>query len=485
VQELSARRPLIINDNLRELAPEEAKTFQDIGIAATICMPLVKAGTLTALMAIHDREPRNWSDYDLALITEVTERSWAHVERVRSEAELRRLNTSLEARVADEVSRKTEAQTALLQSQKMETVGQLTGGVAHDFNNLLTPIVGALEIAHRRAGEDERLRLLTAGGLQAADRARTLVQRLLAFSRRQHLEPRPVDLGALLEGMRDLIARSLGPEIALVMEAETGLCLLVDPNQLELALLNLAVNARDAMPDGGRLTFKAWRDEQSLVGDEDWVHIAVTDTGQGMDPHVLGRAVEPFFTTKEVGKGTGLGLSAVQGLALQSGGGFKLESTPGEGTVATLSFPALEPSSRGAAPPAASSAPVRLDRATVLLVDDEELVRSATAAMLTEAGATVLEAKSGLAALAMLRQGVRPDVLVTDYAMPGINGAVLAREARAELAGLPVLLITGYANLAETSAGLPRLSKPFTEARLTAAVAEVMNGPPVEFDTPA
>jgi signal transduction histidine kinase len=436
-------------------------------------------------MAIHDRKPRTWSDYDLALITEVTERSWAHVERVRSEAELRQLNVSLEARIADEVSRKTEAQAALLQSQKMETVGQLTGGVAHDFNNLLTPIVGALEIAHRRAGEDERLRQLTAGGLQAADRARTLVQRLLAFSRRQHLEPRPVDLGSLLEGMRDLIARSLGPEIDLSMEAETGLCVLVDPNQLELALLNLAVNARDAMPEGGRLVFKGWRDEQSLVGDPDWVHVAVTDNGQGMDPHVLGRAVEPFFTTKEVGKGTGLGLSAVQGLALQSGGGFRLESTPGEGTVATLSFPALEPNSGATAPSASRPSPVRLDGVTVLLVDDEELVRSATAAMLTEAGATVLEAKSGLAGLAMLRQGMKPDVLVTDYAMPGINGAVLAREAREERADLPVLLITGYASLAETSAGLPRLSKPFTEARLTTAVAEVISGGAAEGDRKA
>ena len=476
VQELGAGRPLIVNDNLQELAPEEAKTFQDIGIAATICMPLVKGGKLTALMAIHDRTPRTWTDRELALISEVTERSWAHVERVRSEAELRDLNASLEARVMEEVARRSEAQAALLQSQKMETIGQLTGGVAHDFNNLLTPIVGALEMADRRAGADERLRALASGGLQAAERARVLVQRLLAFSRRQHLEPQVIDLRRLLEGMRDLIARSLGPSVDLVIASESDLCIRVDPNQLELALLNLAVNARDAMPDGGRLTFRAWRDEGPLAreGEPDWIHIEATDTGSGMDPHVLARAVEPFFTTKEVGKGTGLGLSAVQGLALQSGGGFKLESVVGEGATATLSFPAVESSAAPAEAPAGSIPAARLDGLRILLVDDEDLVRRATAAMLVDAGAVVSEAASGLAALAALRTGARPDVLVTDYAMPGMNGAILAREAALLAPELPVLLITGYAHLAEGGVALPRLSKPFSSRDLTGAVLQAI-----------
>ena len=474
VQELGAGRPLIINDNLRELAPEEAKAFQDIGIAATICMPLVKAGKLTALMAIHDRTPRTWTDGELALISEVTERSWAHVERVRSEAELRELNASLEARVTEEVARRSEAQAALLQSQKMETIGQLTGGVAHDFNNLLTPIVGALEMVERRAAGDERLRTLAAGGLQAAERARILVQRLLAFSRRQHLEPKVVDLGRLLEGMTDLIARSLGPHIDLAISCERELCIRVDPNQLELALLNLAVNARDAMPDGGRLTFTAWRDECPLAGENepDWIHIEASDTGAGMDPHVLARAVEPFFTTKEVGKGTGLGLSAVQGLALQSGGGFRLESVVGEGTTATLSFPAVEASVAPAAIATEPGSSARLDGMRVLLVDDEDLVRAATAALLAEAGATVVEAASGLAALAALRAGDPPDLLVTDYAMPGMSGAALAREAARAIPGLPVLLITGYAHLTDGSLSLPRLAKPFSGRDLTAAVLQ-------------
>ncbi|MBA4804827.1 MAG: response regulator [Brevundimonas sp.] len=474
VQELGAGRPLIVNDNLRELAPEEAKTFQDIGIAATICMPLVKAGRLTALMAIHDRAPRVWTERELALITEVTERSWAHVERARSESELRRLNASLEARVDDEVARRTEAQAALLQSQKMETIGQLTGGVAHDFNNLLTPIVGALELTVRRAEGDERLRTLATGGLQAAERARTLVQRLLSFSRRQHLEPRVVDLQLLLDGMTDLIRRSLGPQIELDVRCEAGLFVRVDPHQLELAVLNLAVNARDAMPAGGRLDFRAWRDSRPLAGEPDWIHLAAVDTGSGMAPEVLERAVEPFFTTKQVGKGTGLGLSSVQGLALQSGGGFRLESRPGEGTTATLSFPAVDAALYRGVAPAARVQPARLDGLTILLVDDEDLVRAATASMLTGAGAAVIEASSGLSATGILGQGVRPDVLITDYAMPGMDGRVLAREARSQHPGLPVLLITGYAHLSETGPVLPRLAKPFTEADLTAAVGRVL-----------
>ena len=477
VQELGARRPLIVNDNLKELAPEEAKTFQDIGIAATICLPLVKAGKLTALMAIHDRVPRNWTDEELALISEVTERSWAHVERVKSEAALRQLNASLEATVAEEVARRTTAQEALLQSQKMETIGQLTGGVAHDFNNLLTPILGALEFANRKAADDDRLRKLTAGGLQAAERARTLIQRLLAFSRKQHLEPQIIELRALLDGISDLIRPSIGPRIELVVDCRPGLHISVDPNELELALLNLAVNARDAMPDGGRIAFRAWREAHPREG-ADWVHIAVADDGAGMPSDVLARAIEPFFTTKEVGKGTGLGLSAVQGLALQSGGAFTLKSNVGEGTIATISFPASEAPTGVGTTTAAAARPAGLDGLRILLVDDEALVRTATIAMLRDAGAVVIEASSGASALSLWRDGVRADVLVTDYAMPGMTGDILVREMREQTPGLPALLITGYANLAEQGSPLPRLAKPFTANGLAAAVANVVRNIP-------
>jgi len=477
VQELGARRPLIINDNLRELAPEEAKTFQDIGIAATICLPLVKAGRLTALMAIHDCVPRVWTDEELALISEVTERSWAHVERAKSEAALRELNASLEARITEEAAKRTAAQEALLQSQKMETIGQLTGGVAHDFNNLLTPIVGALEVANRKAGDDDRLRKLTAGGLQAAERARTLIQRLLAFSRKQHLEPRVLELRALLDGISDLVRPSIGPQIELVVDCEPGLYISADPNELELALLNLAVNARDAMPDGGRISFRAWR--EAAPGQQgQWVHVAVSDDGGGMAPDVLARATEPFFTTKEVGRGTGLGLSAVQGLALQSGGAFTLKSSIGGGTVATLSFPAIEGRTASGLAPAAVTGQVSLKGLTVLLVDDEALVRTATVAMLKEAGAVVIEASSGSSALALWREGLRADLLVTDYAMPGMTGDVLVREMRSETPDLPALLITGYASLGETGPALPRLSKPFTANSLASAVAKAMVAAP-------
>lgn len=729
VEKLSAGQPLILADNDAELPAQAAATFQQLGVLATICMPLVKEGRLTALMAIHDRAPRRWTPSELALITEVTERSWAHIERVRiedalrqsegryrtlfesidegfclmevlfdesgrasdhrflevnpafvrqtglhdavgkrmselapnheaywseafgrvavtgeparfenradalnrwydvyalrvgapgehrvavlfndvterraSETALRELNDELEARVsatlaerriladivdgtdafvqvvgldyrwlainrasADEfhrvygirprvgdnmldlladkpehraeveaawtralggesftatgafgdptLDRRTyemrfnvlrdpdgrqigayqfvydvtdrlreqarllEAEEALHQSQKMETIGQLTGGVAHDFNNLLTPIVGALDVLRRRL-DDERAQRLTAGALQAADRARTLVQRLLAFSRRQHLQPRAIDIRQLTESISDLVSRSLGPRIRFALNVPEGLPPAhVDPNQLELALLNLAVNARDAMEDGGDLTITARVHDHAppgRTGAGPYICIAVTDTGSGMDAETLKRAVEPFYTTKGVGRGTGLGLSSVQGLAVQSGGAFTLDSEPGKGTTATLWLPvsseAVETLVAGV-----DAAIVRpAHSATVLLVDDEELVRAGTADMLAEAGYAVVEAASGLQALQLLKQ-VQPDAVITDYAMPGMTGAELAQEIAGRQPDLPVLLITGYATLSDRDAGgLPRLAKPFRQTELAATVAELI-----------
>ncbi len=730
VEELSAGRPLVINDNRAELSPDEAATFQAIGITATICMPLVKDGRLTALMAIHDKVPRTWTPGELALITEVTERSWAHIERVRAEARLheeqeryrtlfetvqagfciveiliddqgqpadyrfvetnpafelqtglveaagrtalelvpdlerhwidlygqvgltgealrfeqgsepmgrwfdvqalrigppearrvailfnditerrahelavQRMNEELERRVTEalaerklladivegaeafvqvvdpdfrflainhasadeferiygvrprvgddmrallvdqpehardvetiwrralegetfteiapfgdpgrdrrfyemrfsplvddagrrvgayqfvydvterlrEQRRLQEAEEALRQSQKMETIGQLTGGVAHDFNNLLTPIVGALDLLRRRLGGDERALRLTEGALQAADRARTLVQRLLAFSRRQHLEPRPVDVAGLVRGLTDLISRSIGLRIELRVEIADSLpAAAIDPNQLELALLNLAVNARDAMPDGGILTLSVWREtlrEARDLAAGTYIGIAVRDTGSGMDEETLSRAIEPFFTTKGVGRGTGLGLSSVHGLAVQSGGAFRLDSAPGQGTTAILWLPVSDQP----AEPIEIAESQASDRppATVLLVDDEDLVRSGSAAMLEDAGFQVMQAASPFEALQMIEEGAVFDALVTDYAMPGMTGSELALEVRRIRPEARVLMITGYANLSDGDAGgLPRLAKPFRQSELTSAVADLLD----------
>ncbi len=392
--------------------------------------------------------------------------------RTAAEADLQSLNAGLEARVEAEVGQRLQAEQALHQSQKMETVGQLTGGVAHDFNNLLTPIVGALDMLQRRPGNDERSTRLIEGALTAADRAKTLVHRLLAFSRRQHLEPRAVDVGAVLETLRDLMARSLGPGISLVIDAAPGLPPAhVDPNQLELALLNLAVNGRDAMGEDGVLTISARRID---CGAKPCIELRVTDTGAGMDAETLRRAVEPFFTTKEVGRGTGLGLSSVKGLAEQSGGQFNLESEPGRGTTATLCLPV----SGQVAEPAAETVPgVAPDggKAVVLLVDDEPGVRMGAADMLTDAGYTVIEAAGPEEALAEIDGGLRPDLMITDYAMPVMSGARLAAAARERLEDLPILLTTGYASMREGDVeGLPRLAKPFRQGELVAAARAVL-----------
>ena len=301
----------------------------------------------------------------------------------------------------------------------------------------------------RRGYSDERTQRLTVGALQAAERARVLVQRLLAFSRRQHLQPRAVDIRVLIESLADLLSRSLGPRLELVLDIDRNLpAAHVDPNQLELALLNLAVNSRDAMAGEGTLTISARLNTAAKsvkLKSGSYICLAVRDTGTGMDEHTLRRAVEPFFTTKGVGRGTGLGLSSVQGLAEQSGGDFRLESQPGKGTTAIIWLPA---SKEVAAAPSVSLEPeilgAKAENKAILLVDDEELLRLGTADMLAEAGYMVTQASSGYRALRLLEDGLGVDVLVTDFAMPGMTGVELAQEALTLRPNLQVLLITGY-----------------------------------------
>ncbi len=402
-------------------------------------------------------------------------------ERKRAENALRELNETLERRVEDALVEREAAAAQLREAQKLETLGQLTGGVAHDVNNLLTPITGALDLLHRKYAESDRsaARWID-GALQSAERARLLVSRLLGFARRQALETRPVDLEALLDGMRDLIASSVGASIELrVMPAGALPSASADPNQLELALLNLCVNARDAMPHGGQITIAADRvvvspGERPDLGAGAYVRLSVVDTGVGMDEATLARAIEPFYSTKEVGKGTGLGLSMVHGLAAQLGGAFVLSSALGKGTRADLYLPVAEAS---AAKPRTVVAEVRRTRPlNLLLVDDEDLVRDGTAEMLRDLGHSVTAVSSGKSALATLTQEGSFDAVLTDYMMPHMSGAQLASEIGRVAPNLPVLVITGYAG-GDLNIGLPQLSKPFRQSDLAAALERLVADP--------
>jgi PAS domain S-box-containing protein len=383
--------------------------------------------------------------------------------------------------VTVEVERQAEleaAQEQLRQSQKMDAMGQLTGGVAHDFNNLLTPIIGSLDRLLTRGVGSERERRLMDGALQSAERAKVLVQRLLAFARRQPLQPTAVDVGQLVSGMAELIASTAGPRIDLRMElAEDLPPALADANQLEMALLNLAVNARDAMSDAGVLTISAAR--ASVRGPHPaklrlghYVRLSVRDTGAGMDEATLARAVEPFFSTKGIGKGTGLGLSMVHGLASQLKGGLTISSTPGQGTTVELWIPissvAVEEDGQVTRSTLSTKA-----QGTALLVDDEDLVRLSTADMLMDLGFEVVEAQSAEEALHMLNEGLHPDLVVTDHLMPGMTGLELARDLRALRPHLPVLIVSGYAEMEGVARSFPRLTKPFRGAELAASLAKL------------
>jgi len=396
----------------------------------------------------------------------------------RAEEMLRDLNETLEHRVAERAEELALAQEALRQAQKMEAMGQLTGGVAHDFNNLLTPIIGSLDLLHRKALGGEREQRLVAGALQSAERAKTLVQRLLAFARRQPLQPGPVDLPELVRGMVELVASTSGPQIRIETRMDSSLPYArADANQLEMAILNLAVNARDAMPGGGTLTIAASAEaveagQVAGLAAGRYVRLTVADTGIGMDEATLARAVEPFFSTKGVGRGTGLGLSMVHGLAAQLGGALTLDSQAGEGTAAALWLPVSETAPPAAAARREAHSRPRATAGTVLLVDDEPLVRASTADMLTDLGYEVVEADSGHDALALLDMRV-PDLVITDHLMPGLSGTDLALILAAERPGLPVLIVSGYAELDGLPADLPRLTKPFRQADLAACVAEL------------
>jgi PAS domain S-box-containing protein len=389
----------------------------------------------------------------------------------------KRLTEGLEREVERVIAEREAAQEALRQSQKLEAMGQLTGGVAHDFNNLLTPIIGSLDLLQRKQKLDDRTGRLVEGALASAEKARVLVQRLLAFARRQPLKPQPIDLKRVIAEMSELVDSTSGPRIRVLTDVPEELpAALADGNQLEMAVLNLSVNARDAMPEGGTLSIAA-RSEPEGAGarlglpKRPHVVLSVTDTGQGMDEDTRRRAIEPFFSTKGVGKGTGLGLSMVHGLAAQLGGALDIRSAPGMGTTIELWLPLASESVAGGAE-SISEAEAQ-GAGTVLLVDDEELVRASTAGMLADLGYRVVEAECGEAAIALVEDGLQPNLLVTDQLMPGLSGTDLALRLRDRFAGLPVLVVSGYADLDSLSPAFPHLSKPFRQAELAAALEKV------------
>ncbi|MGN7158443.1 ATP-binding protein [Sphingomonas sp. SAFR-052] len=375
-----------------------------------------------------------------------------------------------------------EAQDALRQAQKMEAMGQLTGGVAHDFNNLLTPILGSLDLLQRRGNLSAREARLVDGALQSAERARTLVHRLLAFARRQPLQSGPVDLVALVGGMSDLIASTAGSPVAVRVAIAADLPpALADANQLEMAILNLCVNARDAMPDGGTLTIAADCPDAGAtaaagVAPGRYVRLSVIDTGTGMDAETAARAIEPFFSTKGIGRGTGLGLSMVHGLALQLGGTMAIVSAPGRGTRIDLWLPVSGDVVRAADAGEDDPAEDPAFRGRALVVDDEALVRMTTADMLQSLGYEVVEADGATEAEQILAQR-RFDLVVTDHLMPGRTGVWLARAIHDRYPGLPVLIVSGYADIDGLAPDLPRLTKPFREAELARAIAALAGTP--------
>jgi len=391
-------------------------------------------------------------------------------------------------RLAAQIEEREKAETQLLQAQRIDAVGQLTSGVAHDFNNLLTAIIGNLEmLAPRVDPEDTRsLRLLSAAQ-NAAERGARLTTQLLAFARKQRMAPERVDLNGIVTGMNTLLQSSIGAtakiELALADELWAAVA---DASQIELVLLNLAINARDAMPGGGVIRIETAnvvlgppeRPEEPPPGR--YVMVAVGDRGTGIEPEVLDRVFEPFFTTKEVGKGSGLGLSQVLGVAQQLGGGVRIETRPGEGTTVKVFLPRAQEPQRASEPerevPGCGDEP-DADGAVILLVDDDDDVRTVTAAMLREAGHEVIETGSGGAALDQLAEDDRVALMIVDFAMPGMNGVEVARAAQHARPGLPYLFVTGYADsvlMAESGSADRILQKPFRASALISKVAETL-----------
>jgi signal transduction histidine kinase/PAS domain-containing protein len=464
---------------------------RSIDVAALVNLPLIEHGALVALIYVHDSRVRHWTDEEVALVRDVAERVRNATERRRAESALAALNASLEAEVEKRTTELMAMEEQLRQSQKMEAVGQLTGGLAHDFNNMLTGISGALEIMQvrlqqGRIGELERYATAARG---AANRAAALTHRLLAFSRRQTLDPRPTDVNRLVFGMEEIIRRTVGPAIDVEVVQAAGLWLsMIDQNQLENALLNLCINARDAMPDGGRIvieTANKWMDHRVSrerdLPEGQYVSLCVSDTGIGMTPEVQARAFDPFFTTKPLGEGTGLGLSMIYGFVRQSGGQVRVYSEVGQGTTMCLYLPRhYGDAAREQMPAAKSDIPHGTGGKTVLVVDDEPTIRMLVSEVLEEMGHAALEAHDGPSAVQLLQSNATIDLLITDVGLPGtMNGRQVADAARGVQPDLKILFITGYAENAvlgngPLEPGMELVTKPFPMQTLAMRVREML-----------
>ena len=399
-------------------------------------------------------------------------------------AELQRFNDQLELRIEERTRERETAMAQLFEAQKLDTIGQLTGGVAHDFNNLLMAVLGSLSLLEKRLPEDPRSHRLLQNAMLGAQRGAALTQRLLAFSRRQELKPEAVDVPSLVSGMKELLERALGHEVQLRTAFQSGLpAALVDANQLELALLNVALNARDAMPNGGTLTISAalsartGEAQDALLKSGDYVRITLADDGVGMDEITLAKATEPFFTTKGPGKGTGLGLSMVHGLAAQSGGLLRIDSKPNAGTVLELWLPKAETPAQAAAAVIPMKIPEpQIGACRILIVDDDHLVMTGISAMIEDLGHTPIEAHSGAEALAKLASDLNVDVVITDHAMPAMTGLQLAKSIQESYSGIPIILATGYAELPvdPASLGMIRLAKPCNQYDIAMAIRSAL-----------
>nr|WP_100253300.1 ATP-binding protein [Methylobacterium sp. UNC300MFChir4.1] len=485
---------------------DDLLAFRRAGIRSAQTTPLLsRDGGLLGMISTHWVEPHEPTDRDLRLLdilarqaADLLERTMAEEalraseERLRqSEARLRELNETLEARVRERTDELLAAEGQLRQMQKMEAIGQVTGGLAHDFNNLLAGISGSLEMMQTRMGQgrlgDVGRYMSVAQG--AAKRAAALTHRLLAFSRRQTLDPKPTDVNRLVAGMEELVRRTIGPQVALDVVGAAGLWpTLIDPTQLENALLNLCINARDAMPTGGRITIETGNRlvDPSYASRYDipqgqYLSVCVTDTGTGMPPEVVARVFEPFFTTKPLGEGTGLGLSMIYGFARQSGGHVRIQSEVGLGTTVCLYLPRHhgEAVAEDGAGEAARLARVGLGE-TVLVVDDEPSVRILVVDLLTERGYATVEAADAAAGLTILQSDARIDLLVTDVGLPGgMNGRQMADAARGRRPDLKVLFITGYAECAVMGGGslgpdMRVLTKPFAMDALGTRIRDLV-----------
>jgi PAS domain S-box-containing protein len=427
------------------------------------------------------------------VLIDVEDRRSIEAERDRATAALRALNDTLELRVAERTAELIHAEEKLRQSQKMEAVGQLTGGLAHDFNNLLAGISGALDlmgmrIAQGRLNDIDKYML---AAQSAAKRAAALTHRLLAFSRRQTLDPRPLDVNLLVEGMTELIQRTVGPSILVETVSAPDLWpASVDASQLENAILNLCINSRDAMPDGGRIiieTANQWLDAEAALANDlpagEYLSLTVTDTGTGMAPGVIAKAFDPFFTTKPIGEGTGLGLSMIYGFAKQSGGQVRISSELGKGTSMCIHLPRYHgEAGASTAAPAQSAAALTGSCGTILIVDDEPTVRLLLTDVLGDLGYTLIEAADSLTGLKLLQSDVGIDLLITDVGLPGgMNGRQMADAGREVRPGLKTLFITGYAESAalgnsSLGAGMQVLTKPFSIDILATRVLELLRG---------